>query len=508
MADMHIADDSWRATDAFNSRRLELGLSQKRLALAAGTSQSEAWRIEHGLSLPALPICEAFAHALDAPVTALFDPVGQAPLLPARGDLMSIRAASLATGASMSSIGAWLRHGLVSDYGVGGRGRRCSRLVALAEVREQHRAAGWLSQRNAGRLLQISLERLTPEFADRWRIASRRVGEKNLRFEPRSVERAVALRARHRLRFISTAETGLPTWALHQLEADKLLQLYRGDRGELLVLRTHFDQLRERLTERPPTCRECGKPVEIGRHFHRGCAAAVAMRSLLADPDRRAAMRAARSATSRAWWDSADGRARRHAQSATGWPRPRTDRVMLPCFICGGAVPRKVSVATTKRIEKRRTVCVACDRHWRSARMRAQWIVNRLKPNTSLSEQTYEIALQAYAIGMELQEQLLPTWANRRGRRRPIATDLLIEVLHLHGLADDTIERLVSMGIARKAIHIAGVDKDAVALMPGYVRKRRRRLGIIRAEHVPTRSQHPTTGDSSTTKPEEARLAV
>lgn len=495
---VRVVNGSWRATDAFARRRAERKLSQRKLAGAAGVSQSEVCRIEHGLSLPATPTCNALARVLDKPLEALFVSVGAAAVAPMRDDLRSLRQASLQTRVARSAIEAWLHEGLIGDYGVGGQGRRLSCLVSLAEVIEQSRASDWLSRGAAARQLGIAPGRLTAGWALERGIVCKRVGKTNFRFEPMSVDRARELRDQQRLEFLSTRETGLPWWVLRRLESKKRLRLYRGDRGEILVQRQEFVSVLAAHQENPQACLRCGKPLlDIGRDFHRECAGPAAMSRAMSDAVWRAGYRQASSERSRAWWDSPTGRSRRRAQSEKGWPKPRTGRIDSPCFLCGRRVPLKASVAERKETQKQRTVCASCALPWRRARMRAQWKVNRLKPNTSVSRNAYDTVLSAYEIGCRLQEELMGTWPEHRGRRPPVATDLLIEVLHLHGVADTTIERFLSAGLSEGAISIPGLTQPTGPVSPGYVRKRRRTLGIRRTAYRSAAPAMPHEVDAS-----------
>lgn len=486
MLGMNGIAESWGATKEFAARRRELGLSQRQLAEAAGTSQSELSRIEQGQSLPPRATCEALARILRCPLEALFDQVTVAPDPPPRDDLVSMRTASLQTGVPRSVIDRWLNLGLIADYGVGGRGHSRCRFVALGEVREQQQIAGWLSGRQVASLLRIDQHRVSPEWAEQWGIVYGLVGAHDFRFEPNSVNAAAKQREEFRERFATARETGLLWRQLRQLENDGLLEIYRGEGNRLLVDRKQLADLLERFTRDPPRCWACNQPVEIGHHFHRECAGPAAMRDHLADPERRTLFREQRSAGAREWWDSEAGHARREYLSEIGWPKARTERVELQCFICHRTVLRKASEARRASVEKRRTVCPYCDLPWRSARMQALYILNHrtlvehpTQPKSKL-EKELALTLAIYKVGQRLEHQLRAIWPKQGRRRPPIATDLLIEVFFLHGATDDAIERMLNRAMARGAIEIPGLrDNWAKA---GYVRKRRRLLGIIRAE--------------------------
>ncbi|MER5432971.1 helix-turn-helix transcriptional regulator [Streptomyces sp. NPDC002588] len=63
---------------AVRTRRLELGLTQERLAQQAGMSQGALSRMEHGRGVPTLPVLERLAAALSSNLLISLSPHGGA----------------------------------------------------------------------------------------------------------------------------------------------------------------------------------------------------------------------------------------------------------------------------------------------------------------------------------------------------------------------------------------------------------------------------------------------
>lgn len=61
---------------AVRARRLELGLTQERLAAQAGMSQGALSRLEHGRGVPTLPLLERLAAALSSNLLISLSPYG------------------------------------------------------------------------------------------------------------------------------------------------------------------------------------------------------------------------------------------------------------------------------------------------------------------------------------------------------------------------------------------------------------------------------------------------
>jgi DNA-binding XRE family transcriptional regulator len=61
---------------AVRARRLELGLTQERLAAQAGMSQGALSRLEHGRGVPTLPLLERLAAALSSNLLIALSPHG------------------------------------------------------------------------------------------------------------------------------------------------------------------------------------------------------------------------------------------------------------------------------------------------------------------------------------------------------------------------------------------------------------------------------------------------
>ncbi len=404
-------------------------------------------------------------------------------------DLVSVYEAEKRTGIADSTIHAWLRLGRIAYYGRGGNGRRVTVLVSIAEVED---AASWRSRSMGGRpaaaLLHVAPGRL-PELCAKYGVPFRRFGP-TLEVERAGVERLASELGCLRRDWWSfpkaARETGLPVWVFERWEEDRRIEVRRevrpGGGNVRLVRRAELEHLVADVLRRPDRCPGCNKPVAPGRTWHRECAGPVVSRAYWRDCDleTRNVRRNLAAELARAWWwDTPEGVQRRAEQSETGWPKPRSERVLLSCFLCGRDVPVKASVAASKKTGKRRTTCEVCHLPWISALFRARWAIkgaNQNRLDVVAAQTSFEDAL---AIGKGLQDKLYENWPHKLGRRPPIAVDLAIEAMYAAGYTDVEILYLLEKARATDNTAVLGIQKGK-KLNDRYITRRRQESGIVR----------------------------
>jgi hypothetical protein len=146
----------------------------------------------------------------------------------------------------------------------------------------------------------------------------------------------------------------------------------------------------------------------------------------------------------------------------------RRRREVLTCSICSRPVERVASKARRAADAKRRTFCETCWPIWDEHMLKAWHEVAQMDPSC-MSVENYEATVLAWAHGDAAQRQLWERWPRKLGRRPPVASDIVIEVLHQRGFQAAQTAYLISEAIRNGAGVIPG-KTDAVT--ERYIRHR------------------------------------
>lgn len=267
----------------------------------------------------------------------------------------------------------------------------------------------------------------------------------------------------------AAARTGVPRFALRNLERDGRLRTLPGPQRSRLIVPAEALSLLAELERNPDQCPAGDGPVNPGRVWHREC-------HLVAVRDEALAAALAR-------WSDPDYRAResdrRSEEMRRQWRGPRAWRraqplEKRPCHVCAEKVERPSYKFARLDAERRRVVCGVCCEEWTRGLFKARWAVrheSRLPAATRA----------ALAVGEETEKRLRALRPPRFGRRpRPLAVDLAIEALHVWRNVSD----------AQVLSQLRVVLETAAPLNRRYVTDRRTQGKIQRPERRKTPANH------------------
>ena len=151
------------------------------------------------------------------------------------------------------------------------------------------------------------------------------------------------------------------------------------------------------------------------------------------------------------------------------------------CSICGRAVERWPSQIANAKQNAWRFICEVCVDDYRRFRQAAQMVLVDLDRTQVFSSAALNACEAIWEIGEEFEAATLSRWPKSKGRRPPLASDLVIATLYRKGFKDETIRVLLNKVLA------ADPQRRIPGLKPGqqltrvqYVTTRRQRTSIRR----------------------------